>query len=119
MSKKLPERASAEDLRSGKIPLVKPWAKNSVRDLKKALGSPSLNKSVTLEEKFAKIFNSGYCIVFKNVIKRYDDDWHIRIVWEVQSNPGGQTIASCNWYGFSTITECVDDYLNYLEKLKK
>lgn len=111
-----PKRTSAEDLRSGKVPLVKPWAKKSQAALKKALGSPSPRHNLSLSQKFDKIFNSGKLIRFESVLQRYDDDWHIRICWKIIENPSGKVIDSCDWFGFPNIEQCVDDCLRYLGK---
>jgi hypothetical protein len=68
----------------------------------------------TLEEKMNAIFNSGKSIRFQNVIKRKDGEWYSRVIWEQVQLPGGQNIKSCDWWGFDTIGECVDDCLTYI-----
>jgi hypothetical protein len=68
----------------------------------------------TLEEKMNAIFNSGKSIRFQNVIKRKDGEWYSRVIWEQVQLPGDQKIKSCDWWGFETIGEAVEDCLNYL-----
>lgn len=68
----------------------------------------------TLSEKMNAIFNSGKSIRFQNVIKRKDGEWYSRIIWEQVQMPGGQHVKSCDWWGFETIEEAVEDCLNYL-----
>jgi len=68
----------------------------------------------TLEEKMNAIFNSGKSIRFQNVIKRKDGEWYSRVIWEQVQLPEDQKIKSCDWWGFETIGEAVEDCLNYL-----
>lgn len=53
-------RASEEDLRSGKIQLVKPWAKKSVKALKKALSSPCNSINTKNKKVCDKCNGSGF-----------------------------------------------------------
>lgn len=68
----------------------------------------------TLGEKMNAIFNSGKSIRFQNVVKRKDGEWYSRIIWEHVQLPGNQRIKSCDWQGFDTIEEAVEDCLNYV-----
>lgn len=73
---------------------------------------------MTLEEKVNKVFNSGYSIKIKNTAKRMDGEWYNRIEWGHVQQPLGGLIESCDWEGFETFEECIDDCLKYIEKLK-
>ena len=73
---------------------------------------------MTLQEKFKLIFESGNWFIFENTIKRQDGEWVDRITWEHVGQPGNRHIKSCEWFGFETIEECVDDCLNYIETIK-
>jgi len=68
----------------------------------------------TLEEKLTAIFNSGYSIVFQNTVKRKDGEWHSRIIWKHVGLPGNRHIKDCDWWGFDTIGEAVEDCLTYI-----
>ena len=68
----------------------------------------------TLSEKMNSIFNSGESIKFQNVVRRKEGEWYSRIIWEHVQLPGDQHIRSCDWWGFETIDECVEDCLTYL-----
>jgi len=71
---------------------------------------------MSLEQKITSVFDSGYHIRFENVVKRMDGDWHQRIIWTHVQNPSSGYVDSCEWEGFETIEECVDDCLKYIEK---
>ncbi len=73
-----------------------------------------MEKEITLTEKINAVFNSGESIRFQNQIKRKDGEWYSRIIWEHIESPSNRTIKSCNWWGFETIEEAVDDCLTYL-----
>jgi hypothetical protein len=67
-----------------------------------------------LSEKMNAIFSSGKSIRFQNVVRRKDGEWYSRIRWEEVQLPGNQHIKSCDWFGFETIDEAVEDCLNYI-----
>ena len=71
-------------------------------------------ENYTLSDKLKAIFNSGKSIRFQNTVKRKDGEWHSRIVWEEVELPSNRTIKSCEWFGFETIDEAVEDCLTYL-----
>lgn len=71
-------------------------------------------KEFTLTDKMNNIFNSGMSIRFQNVVRRKDGEWYSRVIWEHVGLPGNQIINSCNWWGFETIEEAVDDCLDYI-----
>jgi hypothetical protein len=71
-------------------------------------------KDFTLSDKLNAIFNSGKSIRFQNTVKRKDGDWHSRIIWEEVELPSNRTIETCEWFGFETIDEAVEDCLTYL-----
>lgn len=70
-----------------------------------------------LKNKFKIIFDSGKSICFQNTIIRINGEFEMRIVWKHVQLPGNTVLNSCKWEGFTTIEECVDDCLNYLEKI--
>ena len=67
-----------------------------------------------LSEKMTAIFNSGKSIIFQNTVKRKDGEWHSRIIWTHVGLPGNRTIKECDWFGFETIDEAVEDCLTYI-----
>jgi len=71
-------------------------------------------ENYTLSDKITAIFNSGKSIRFQNTVKRKDGEWYSRIVWEEVQLPGNKTIKSCEWFGFETIDEAVEDCLTYI-----
>ncbi len=71
-------------------------------------------EKITLSDKMMSIFNSGKSIRFQNTAKRKDGEWHSRIVWEEVQLPSNNTIKSCDWFGFETIDEAVEDCLTYI-----
>ncbi len=73
-----------------------------------------MNKEFTLEEKMNAVFNSGKSIRFQNQVKRKDGEWYSRIIWEHVQLPNNRAIKSCDWWGFETIEEAVDDCLDYI-----
>jgi hypothetical protein len=68
----------------------------------------------TLEEKINAIFNSGHSISIQNEVRRKEGEWYSRITWKHIQQPNGNVIKQCEWFGFGTIGECVEDCLNYL-----
>jgi hypothetical protein len=68
----------------------------------------------TLSEKMNAIFKSGKSIRFQNVVKRKDGEWYGRIIWEEVELPGNRVLHSCDWWGFETIDEAVEDCLTYV-----
>ena len=73
-----------------------------------------MSEEFTLEEKMNAVFNSGKSIRFQNQVKRKDGEWYSRIIWEHVQLPGNRVIKSCDWWGFETIEEAVDDCLDYI-----
>jgi hypothetical protein len=73
-----------------------------------------MEEEITLEEKMNAVFNSGKSIRFQNQVKRKDGEWYSRIIWEHVQLPGNRAIKSCDWWGFETIEEAVDDCLDYI-----
>jgi hypothetical protein len=67
-----------------------------------------------LSEKMNVIFSSGKSIRFQNEVRRKDGEWYSRITWEEVELPGDRPIKSCDWFGFETIDEAVEDCLNYI-----
>jgi hypothetical protein len=69
---------------------------------------------MNLSKKIEQVFNSGYSIAFQNEVRRSDGEWYSRITWKNLQQPGNQVIKECEWFGFETMEECVDDCLKYL-----
>ena len=68
----------------------------------------------SLSEKMTAIFNSGKSIMFQNEIRRKDGEWYSRITWKHVILPTNKVINKCQWFGFETIDEAVEDCLNYV-----
>lgn len=72
------------------------------------------NEHITLGDKMNTIFKSGKSIRFQNQVRRKDGEWYSRIIWEHTQLPSNSVIKSCEWFGFETIEEAVEDCLNYV-----
>ena len=69
------------------------------------------------------VYESNISVKIENVPKRMDTgkgrDWHYRFVWSRQP-PITRQIISCDWDGFETIEECLEDLiLNHREGQKE
>ena len=70
-----------------------------------------------LSDTLNAIFNSGHSIRFQNVVRRKEGEWYNRIIWEHVQEPSHSVIKTCDWFGFETIEEAVDNCLTYLSIL--
>lgn len=68
----------------------------------------------TLSDKMKAIFKSGKSIRFQNTVRRKYGEWYSRIIWEEVQLPTNKIINSCEWFGFETIDEAVEDCLTYI-----
>lgn len=71
-----------------------------------------------IEEKLHKLFNSENSIILQNVVRRINDEWERRIIWEHVQLPSNNFIKDCKWEGFTNVEDCINDCLKYLETLK-
>jgi hypothetical protein len=74
---------------------------------------------MSLSEKIQQVFDSGHSFSFQNEVKRSDGEWYSRIIWRHLQLPGNQLIEECEWFGFETMEECVDDCLKYINTIEE
>jgi hypothetical protein len=72
---------------------------------------------MTLQEKLQFIFDYGF-FQFYNDVRRQDGEWYDRILWKHVQQPGSSYLKGCEWFGFDTMEDCVDDCIKYIEKNK-
>jgi hypothetical protein len=72
---------------------------------------------MTLQEKLHFIFNAGH-FQFYNDLRRQDGEWYDRILWKRVQQPGSSYLKGCEWFGFDTMEDCVDDCLKYISRKK-
>lgn len=62
------------------------------------------------------LINNGWDVHFVNQPKRIDGDWVVKITWSAKLN---DKKFSCEWIGFDTAQECVDDFIKTANDVEK
>ena len=70
---------------------------------------------MTIEKKANALFDSGLSFNIYNKPVAFDHLWDIRLFWKHMEYNNKEIVKQCKSKGFTSLNECLDDALHYLE----